>query len=115
MSKGGEGCQRRVKTGPSAPVESGLPEESSGDLRSLGSFAQSELGRIEVVEVEQWAEIRRLHFVKGISQREIRRRTGLHRDTIRRAINGRSARFSRPERNWSSPGQELSRRAGAMG
>jgi transposase len=42
-----------------------------------------------VVGVEQWAEIRRLHFVKGLSQREIRRRTGLHRDTIRRAINSR--------------------------
>jgi transposase len=40
-----------------------------------------------VVGVEQWAEIRRLHFVKGLSQREIGRRTGLHRDTIRRAIN----------------------------
>jgi DNA-binding transcriptional regulator LsrR (DeoR family) len=40
-----------------------------------------------VVGVEQWAEIRRLHFVRGLSQREIRRRTGLHRDTIRRAIN----------------------------
>jgi transposase len=41
-----------------------------------------------VVGVEQWAEIRRLRFVKGLSQREIRRRTGLHRDTIRRALNG---------------------------
>jgi DNA-binding transcriptional regulator LsrR (DeoR family) len=40
-----------------------------------------------VVGVEQWAEIRRLHFVKGLSQREIRRRTGLHRDTIRKAVN----------------------------
>jgi transposase len=39
-----------------------------------------------VVGVEQWAEIRRLHFVKGLSQREIHRRTGLHRDTIRRAL-----------------------------
>ena len=39
-----------------------------------------------MVGVEQWAEIRRLHFVRGLSQREIRRRTGLHRDTIRRAI-----------------------------
>jgi transposase len=39
-----------------------------------------------VVGVEQWAEIRRLHFVKGLSQREIHRRTGLHRDTIRRAV-----------------------------
>jgi transposase len=40
-----------------------------------------------VVGVEQWAEIRRLHFVKGLSQREIHRRTGLHRDTIRNAVN----------------------------
>ena len=39
-----------------------------------------------MVGVEQWAEIRRLHFVRGLSQREIHRRTGLHRDTIRRAI-----------------------------
>jgi transposase len=52
----------------------------------LGSCAQSEPGRTEVVGVEQWAEIRRLHFVKGLSQREIHRRTGLHRDTIRRAL-----------------------------
>jgi transposase len=44
-----------------------------------------------VVGVEQWAEIRRLHFVKGLSQREIRRRTGLHRDTIRKAINSNVA------------------------
>ena len=39
-----------------------------------------------MVGVEQWAEIRRLHFVRGLSIREIHRRTGLHRDTIRRAI-----------------------------
>jgi transposase len=37
--------------------------------------------------VEQWAEVRRLHFVRGLSQREIHRRTGLHRDTIRNAID----------------------------
>jgi transposase len=40
-----------------------------------------------VVDVEQWAEVRRLFFVRGLSQREIHRRTGLHRDTIRRVIN----------------------------
>jgi transposase len=38
--------------------------------------------------VEQWAEVRRLHFVRGLSIREIHRRTGLHRDTIRRALVG---------------------------
>ena len=37
--------------------------------------------------MEQWAEVRRLRFVRGLSIREIHRRTGLHRDTIRRAIS----------------------------
>jgi transposase len=39
-----------------------------------------------VVGVEQWAELRRMHFVRGLSIREIHRRTGLHRDTISRAL-----------------------------
>jgi transposase len=41
-----------------------------------------------VVGVEQWAELRRLHFVGGVSIRELQRRTGLHRATIRRALRG---------------------------
>jgi transposase len=36
--------------------------------------------------VELWAEIRRLKHVEGLSQREIHRRTGVHRDTIRKAL-----------------------------
>ncbi len=36
--------------------------------------------------VERWAEIRRLALVEGLSQREIRRRTGAGRDTIRKAV-----------------------------
>jgi transposase len=39
-----------------------------------------------VVGVEQWAEIRRMHRVERLSIREISRRTGLHRKTIRRAL-----------------------------
>jgi transposase len=39
-----------------------------------------------VLDVEQWAEIRRMAKVEGLSQREIHRRTGVHRDTIRRAL-----------------------------
>jgi transposase len=39
-----------------------------------------------VIDVEHWAEIRRMHFIEGVSIREIRRRTGLHRETIRRAL-----------------------------
>lgn len=39
-----------------------------------------------MLNVEQWAEIRQMSKVKGLSQREIARRTGVHRDTIRRAL-----------------------------
>ena len=39
-----------------------------------------------MVGVEQWAELRRLHFVAGVSIRELQRRTGLGRNTIRRAL-----------------------------
>jgi transposase len=39
-----------------------------------------------LVGVEQWAEIRRMHRVERLSIREIGRRTGLHRKTIRRAL-----------------------------
>jgi hypothetical protein len=49
-----------------------------------------------VIRVEQWAELRRLHFVKGLSIKEIQRRTGFHRQTIRRAL--RSERAPRYER-----------------
>ena len=48
-----------------------------------------------MVGVEQWAEIRRLHRVEQLSIREISRRTGLHRRTIRRALSARSRRASR--------------------
>jgi transposase len=39
-----------------------------------------------VVGVEQWAEIRRLYFVKRLSIKEIVRRTGHGRNTVRRAL-----------------------------
>jgi len=39
-----------------------------------------------VIGVEQWAEIRRLYFVEKRSKRAIHRLTGLHRDTITRAL-----------------------------
>jgi hypothetical protein len=39
-----------------------------------------------VIGVERWAEIRRMHRVERVSIRDIHRRTGLHRGTIRRAL-----------------------------
>jgi transposase len=40
-----------------------------------------------VISVEQWAEIRRLYFVEKRSKRAIHRLTGVHRDTITRALS----------------------------
>ncbi len=39
-----------------------------------------------MVRVEQWAEIRRLYFVKRLSIKEIARRTGRDRNTVRKAV-----------------------------
>ena len=39
-----------------------------------------------MVGVEQWAEVRRMKRVEGLSAREISRRTGLARDTVSRLL-----------------------------
>jgi hypothetical protein len=39
-----------------------------------------------VLEVERWAELRREHFVRGVSIKELMRRTGLARNTIRAGV-----------------------------
>lgn len=53
-----------------------------------------------MVRVEQWAEIRRLYFVKRLSIKEIARRTGHGRNTIRRALRSAEApRYRRPPRS----------------
>ena len=39
-----------------------------------------------MVGAEQWAEIRRMHFVAGFSIKEIVRRAGRDRNTVRRAL-----------------------------
>ncbi len=52
-----------------------------------------------MVGVEQWAEIRRLYFVKRLSIKEIVRRTGHGRNTIRRALrSGAPPEYRRPPR-----------------
>jgi transposase len=62
-----------------------------------------------LIGVEQWAEVRRMHWVDGLSGREISRRTGLHRDTIARLLAApEPPRYSRkptgskldPLRDW---------------
>ena len=52
-----------------------------------------------MVRVEQWAEIRRLYYVKRLSIKEIARRTGRDRNTIRKALRSeRPPKYSRPAR-----------------
>ena len=38
------------------------------------------------MDVEGWAELRREHFVRGVSIKELARRTGMSRNTIRAAL-----------------------------
>jgi transposase len=52
-----------------------------------------------VVDVEQWAELRREHFVRGVSIKELMRCTGLARNTIRAALRSEAPPgFRCPER-----------------
>ena len=47
--------------------------------------------------MEGWAELRREHFVRGVSIKELARRTGMSRNTIRSALRSATApRYSRP-------------------
>jgi transposase len=52
-----------------------------------------------VLDVERWAELRREHFVRGVSIKELMRRTGLARNTIRSALRSEAPPgFRCPER-----------------
>jgi transposase len=66
----------------------------SGWSRSLARLSGEEG---VVIGVEQWAEIRRLYFVEKRSKRAIHRLTGVHRDTITRALAAEAPpRYVRP-------------------
>jgi transposase len=50
-----------------------------------------------LLDVEGWAELRREHFVRGVSIKELARRTGMSRNTIRSALRASTApKYSRP-------------------
>lgn len=50
-----------------------------------------------VLNVEQWAEIRRLHFIEKVGVRELARRFDVDRQTIRRAVRSADPpKYSRP-------------------
>jgi len=50
------------------------------------TLAVVERGEEGLVGVEQWAELRREHFVRGVSIKALARRTGLSRNTVRAAL-----------------------------
>ena len=54
-----------------------------------------------MVDVEQWAELRREHFVRGVSIKELVRRTGLSRNTVRAALRSPAPPVYRRERAGS--------------
>jgi transposase len=52
-----------------------------------------------VLDVERWAELRREHFVRGVPIKELTRRYGIDRNTVRRALRSdRPPRYERPRR-----------------
>ena len=52
-----------------------------------------------MLDVERWAELRREHFVRGVSIKELARRTGLARNTVREALRSDAPpAFRCPER-----------------
>lgn len=53
---------------------------------SNGAWLEDESGGKGLISVEDWAEIRRLHRAEGLSVKEIVRRTGLARNTVRGAL-----------------------------
>lgn len=62
--------------------------------RRIGIDPLADAGR--VISVEDWAEIRRLHRAEGVPIKEIARRLGIARNTVRAAL--RADQFPRRER-----------------
>src|SRR5947209_11578684 len=68
-------------------------------MSTLASVVLIDAGEEGVLDVERWAELRREHFVRGVSIKELVRRTGLSRNTIRAALRSDAPPvFSVPER-----------------
>jgi transposase len=68
----------------------------------LGPWRDGEPGRKGVIKVNDWAEIRRLHLAERVSIKEIVRRTGHSRNTIRAALRSEEPpRYERTPRGWA--------------
>jgi len=59
-------------------------------------LARTELGRKQVISVEDWAEIRRLYRAEGLPIRQIARVKGISRNTVKAALKSeRPPRYER--------------------
>jgi transposase len=61
-----------------------------------------EPGRKDVIRVEDWAEVRRLHRAEGVSIKQIVRQLGLSRNTVRAALRSDDPpSYARERRPWA--------------
>ena len=71
--------------------------EASGGLVDPGLVVVDRAGEGGVLDVERWAELRREHFVRGVGIKELARRYGVDRNTVRRALRSDAPpRYQRP-------------------
>jgi transposase len=69
---------------------------------TIGPWLGLEPGRKDVIRVEDWAEIRRLHRAEGLSIKEVTRRLGVSRNTVRSALRAESPpSYRRASRAWA--------------
>jgi transposase len=69
---------------------------------TIGPWLGLEPGRKDVISVEDWAEIRRLHRAEGLAIREITRRMGVSRNTVRAALRAESPPgYGRAPKLWA--------------
>jgi transposase len=65
-------------------------------------LSEKETGGKEMITVEDWAEIRRLHKVEKLKKRAIARRLGIHRNTVSKALeNDEPPRYKKREKKES--------------
>jgi hypothetical protein len=83
----GHECRHRLTTDPSAGrnLTPWVGAQASGGVFSLGSVVGIEARRKGWSALEQWAVLRR-DFVRGVSIKELARRTRLSRNTVRAAL-----------------------------
>ena len=90
-------CRRRLKLTPYHrakidPLWSGPPL----DVMELEPWLHAGQGVWRVIDVEDWAEIRRLHRAEGMGIKAVARRRGMARNTVRDALrSGEPPRYQR--------------------